>query len=105
MNHKEFMDGLADKFADNVDISEAKNSDYASDEDAFANFRACEVYGIDPKMAIVTRMSDKMIRIANLLKRQNKVADESIHDTLSDLANYSMILSLFIEDEAKLKSK
>ena len=46
-------------------------------------------------------MSDKLSRIANLLKSEakNSVKDESIEDTLIDLANYSIILKILIEDK------
>ena len=83
-----------------LDITRAKNSDYAGsrgDTDAFANFRVVEHYGItDAETGILTRMSDKFARIASLLKREAKVKDESIEDTLIDLANYSIILILYL---------
>lgn len=99
-NSRHFIDRLSELYARNVAISKAKNSDYAGEHDAFANFKGCAVYGIDPKKGIIVRMSDKMMRIANLLDREAAVKDESVLDTLSDLANYAMILRMYIENES-----
>lgn len=76
-----------------------KNSDYSAPEDPFLNFRAGESYGITAEMGIIVRMSDKLMRASNLLTREAKVVDESILDTLSDLANYAMILRMLIESK------
>lgn len=85
----------------NVDISRAKNSDYATQIDPFSNFRVCESLGIPTEVGLIVRMSDKMARISNLIKPgvEAKVKDESVLDTLSDLANYSMILRMYIEQK------
>lgn len=99
MNQKQFLTRIAELYKNNVEISRKKNADYANDADPFQNFRACEVYGISPEKAIIVRMSDKLIRASNLLERPAKVKDESICDTLSDLANYAMILRVFIENK------
>lgn len=98
--HDEFIARLTELYALNVAISKTKNSDYAGASDPFANFKSCAVYGIDPKQGIFVRMTDKMMRIANLLRRPAAVADESVLDTLSDLANYAMILRMYIEHES-----
>lgn len=94
---KEFLKKLNEGYAKNVAISEAKNSDYAGNGDAFQNFRICESFGMTVEQGILVRMSDKMMRIANLISRPGKVKDESISDTLSDLANYAMILKVYID--------
>ena len=99
MNQQQFLKRMEEEYTKNVEISRKKNSDYAGLDDPFKNFKACEMFGIDPKQAILVRMTDKMTRISNLLQREAQVLDESIGDTLSDLCNYSMILKLFIENE------
>lgn len=81
----------------NIEISEKKSHDYADDEDAFKNFRVSEIYGIPATTGFMTRMGDKMSRISQLLKKEAMVSDESIYDTLSDLANYAMLLRIFLE--------
>lgn len=102
MNKTEFLQKLRASYARNVEISEAKNADYAGSEDPFKNFRVVEfVTGgrISAADGILIRMTDKVQRVANLLTAPNQVADEKIGDTLADLANYAMILKVFLEDE------
>lgn len=98
---KDFLTRLEALYARNVDISRRKNSDYATGADPFSNFRICEGLGIPAEVGIVVRMSDKMARISNLIKPGAKaqVVDESVLDTLSDLANYAMILRMYIEQK------
>lgn len=62
-----------------------KNADYG---DSFGV--SVRKYG---PIAGLTRISDKFNRLESLiLKKEQHVADESITDTLLDLANYSMLL-------------
>jgi hypothetical protein len=98
-NQENFLQRLTELYAANVEISRRKNSDYANKEDPFQNFRACEIYGISLERGLIVRMSDKMTRISNLLTRPAQVADESVLDTLSDLANYAMILRMALEQK------
>lgn len=62
-----------------------KNHDYG---DAFG--KSVNEFGY---ISAVVRMNDKMERIKSLIKLENKtlVQDESIADTLLDLANYSVM--------------
>lgn len=96
---QEFLARMEQLYARNVSISRAKNSDYATTADPFANFKVCEALGIPAEVGIVVRLSDKLARVSNLIQpgRVAQVVDESILDTLSDLANYSMILRMLIE--------
>jgi hypothetical protein len=49
-------------------------------------------------ISAVTRMTDKMNRIVSLVKGQeNLVADESLIDTLRDLANYCIMTIIEME--------
>ena len=75
--HKEICDKLNETY-------EKKNNDYG---DSFAKVRT-----IVPD-AIMVRIYDKVSRLETLLKKENKqlVNDESIEDTLIDLANYCIM--------------
>lgn len=70
-----------------------KNADYG---DSFA--KSYQEFGLT---APVVRMSDKMERLKSLSKAEARVKDESIRDTLVDLANYSImtVIELDIENE------
>ena len=78
----------------------AKNSDYTGEKGAFDNFLMVERLGItSPEKGLLVRMTDKLCRISNLLENEAQVKDESITDTLLDLANYSVILKCLIENK------
>jgi len=64
------------------DLLIRKNHDYG---DSFS--KQYEKYGL---LSGVIRMDDKMARIENLLKSDSKV-DESIEDSLKDLAGYAIL--------------
>ncbi len=86
-------------------ITTAKNNDYTgSSDDPFANFKIVEVYGVvNAEEGFFTRMSDKFSRLASFIKKGVLyVKDESIEDTLLDLANYCILLAAYLKDK-KLK--
>ena len=73
-----------------------KNEDYG---DSFK--KSFEEYGLT--MACI-RIEDKLNRLKTLNKnKEQKVQDESIIDTLMDLANYSIMTIMELEDKASGK--
>lgn len=80
--------------------TERKNTDYAGTKDAFKNFKLCEDLNLTTvEKGILVRMSDKFQRIANLVETSPKVTSEAISDTLLDLAVYSIILRIWLDDQ------
>lgn len=74
--HKEICNKLNE-------IYEKKNHDYGNSfGDTYAKL------GI---ISAVTRISDKTNRLMSLCTKEQKVKDESIDDTLMDLANYAIM--------------
>lgn len=99
--HREACDKL-------VTITAAKNADYAGGsviDDAFANFRQVENMGIcSVEVGFMTRMSDKISRIQSFVKKGIlMVKDESVEDTLLDLANYCILMAGYLRDK-RMKS-
>lgn len=86
-------------FSKNIAIMKNKNADYSGGaSDPFANFKAVSLLGIDPNEGFLTRMIDKLMRISSFVKKgELQVKDESVADTLSDLANYCMLMAAYIE--------
>lgn len=83
------------------EILVAKGHDYAGADDRFSNFRLCEAMGIPVWKGIVIRMSDKLSRIMCFAKTDAfKVKDESVEDTLLDLANYCLLCLCAYREEA-----
>lgn len=58
-----------------------KNADYGNSFD-----KSLDQFGI---VAALTRMSDKFNRLCNLYSNESKVKDESMLDSMKDLANYA----------------
>ena len=79
-----------------------KNAGYSGDStDRWANFRLAEAFGVSTFLGVMVRMSDKWIRITNLIKNPSfDQVGESIDDTLFDLAAYALI-AICIRREGK----
>ncbi len=93
--HKEFCDKM-------TAITTAKNSDYCGlSDDPFSNFK--QVGGLVQlpnvvEIGFITRMSDKMARIGSFVAKGTlEVKDESVIDTLCDLANYSILFAGYLK--------
>ena len=85
------------------EITKAKNSDYTADSgDAFTNFKVVENLNIcSVETGFLTRMSDKIARLAGLAKgKEIQVKDEKYEDTLLDLANYSILLAIYLKNKS-----
>ncbi|MBA4510200.1 DUF1599 domain-containing protein [Clostridium sporogenes] len=76
-----------------VDLNEIykhKNHDYG---DSFG-----ETYKKLGIISAVTRITDKVNRLQSLCTKEQKVKDESIEDTLKDLANYSIMTLIELKE-------
>ena len=100
MRQEEYLKEFAAESQIEVQLTTAKNSDYAGEKDAFQNFRLIETLSegnISTEDGILTRMSDKFQRVINLLQRNKQhVSDESVLDTLRDISVYAKILRIYI---------
>ena len=92
------------RLLDNMkEVHDMKRHDYASKEDVFKNFRTCEMAGIPAWKGCAIRIGDKFSRLMSFVKQEElKVKDESIRDTLIDMANYAIICAI-LYDETKEK--
>lgn len=100
MNQQDLRVYMEKFFQGCIDISIKKNQDYAKDSDPFLNFRAAESVGATPEGGILIRMSDKLVRASNVIKKgRAAVSNETLEDTLKDLANYSAILSALLHEK------
>jgi len=104
MNQTQYLERFQEITNDMYQITKAKNNDYAGEKntDPFANFRVCEKIGCcTTEQGFIVRITDKVKRIVNLLTQENSVKDEKITDTLLDLANYSILLKIYLESKEK----
>lgn len=85
-----------------VEIAKAKNADYTGAiEDPFANFSRVNILGIcSTEQGFLVRMNDKFSRIISFVQKGIfEVKDESVEDTLLDLANYAILMSGYIKSQ------
>ncbi len=68
-----------------------KNADYGNSFE-----KSIEKFGL---VASAVRLSDKLERFSNLICNDAQVKDESIEDTLLDMANYAAMTVLFLRKE------
>lgn len=85
-------DRLEKLMAEMLEIYKAKNKDYG---DSFSE--SFEEFGL---IAPVVRMNDKMNRIKSLTKKGDRqVKDESLRDSLMDLANYALMTVVELDQQ------
>ena len=79
----EFMEEYKKIVTETMELCIKKNKDYGSSvEDTFEKFG---------NISYLVRITDKYNRICSLLNREGEVKDESIDDTIRDMANYSFL--------------
>ncbi|WCF57019.1 DUF1599 domain-containing protein [Bacteroides phage PhiCrAssBcn10] len=70
-----------------------KNHDYGNSFD-----KSLDKFGL---VASVVRIGDKMNRIESLVQKKAMVQDESIRDTLLDMANYAIMTVMWMDNQNK----
>ena len=70
-----------------------KNHDYGNSFD-----KSLDKFGL---VASVVRIGDKMNRIESLVQKKAMVQDESIRDTLLDMANYAIMTVMWMDNQSK----
>lgn len=91
---------LSDKVQSFMDITTNMAKTYAAKNHDYGNSfeQSCDKFGI---IASVVRLGDKMNRIESLTTKEAKVKEESIKDTLLDLANYAIMTVMWLNQQPK----
>lgn len=79
------------------ELHDKKQNDYGVDHDPFANVRASEDFGVPGWVGCMMRANDKMKRIQKAASG-GELANESLRDSLMDLAVYSLIGIVLLEE-------
>jgi hypothetical protein len=83
-----------------VELRDKKGKDYGTLEDPFANIRGAEEFGVKPWIGAANSANDCMVRIKQYA-RTGTLENESVRDSMLDLANYALItLVLWEENES-----
>jgi hypothetical protein len=85
-----FEDNIRLKFAETADLVISKQKDYGS-----GNILNSP---IDPKLAVLVRLNDKLQRFGNLLEKGRSASNESLQDTAKDIQGYGVILECLLDD-------
>lgn len=82
-------------------LHKSKDHDYAG-ENYLSNLKACERIGLESWKGTLVRMQDKMSRLENFATSDSLlVKDESVEDTLKDLAVYSILALILYRQKSK----
>lgn len=82
-----------------------KGNDYSSDSDRLSNFKAAgEIIQLSPELQCLSLVATKVARLGNLLKNQKTVLNESVEDSLLDLANYTFLIYCIIKENTTEKA-
>lgn len=79
-----------------------KSADYGTGKDPFANCRSGAEFGVDPWVGVMIRANDKVQRIKAFLQNGN-LKNESVEDSLLDLAAYTLIALVLFREEKQNK--
>lgn len=102
MTKKEYIEFHKSVCTQLVDITARKNADYTGGgDDPFRNFRSPEFRGYaSVEQGFLTRMDDKFSRIASFVQKGSlQVKEESVQDTLFDLANYCILMAGYLKEK------
>jgi hypothetical protein len=92
MNREELIELHKETCARCVEIMQSKNHDYTGDGDIFKNFKAADVFGIDPVRGLLLRVMDKLQRINTFAEKGKlEVENESVIDAFEDVINYMIL--------------
>ena len=83
----------------------SKGDDYAN-KDRLSNFKlAGNISGLNAKLNCLSLIATKVARLGVLLNSQKDPNNESVQDSVLDLANYAILLSMILEDEKNINFK
>ena len=79
-------------------LHDKKQRDYGRAGDPFANVRASEEWGIAPWVGAMVRLNDKVRRL-QVAAQGGTLVNESVEDSMRDIAVYSVIALVLWEQE------
>lgn len=92
------MDGLDKVLADIRAMHDKKQADYGRDGDPFANIRSSTEWGIPAWVGSLVRGGDKFKRLQKAASGK-QLRNESVEDSLIDLAVYAIIALILWREE------
>lgn len=105
MNQEEQIKHFEALTAQMKEILFKKGNDYAN-TDRLSNFKlAGSICGLKAEQNCLSLIATKVARLGVLLNSDKTPNNESIQDSVLDLANYSILLSMILTDKKQNKTK
>lgn len=83
-----------------MELLNKKGAEYASDDDALANFKKrSDDIGIDPKQILWIFLSKHLDSVKYFIKKGQVVSSEPIEGRIQDARNYLFLLQCLIHEE------
>lgn len=82
-------------------LHDTKQEDYGRENDPFANVRAAEEWDVPAWVGAMIRATDKVRRL-QAFRRNGRLSNEGVEDSLKDLAVYSVIALVLYEEATGL---
>ena len=79
------------------DLHDKKSADYGREDDPIANVRASVEWGVPAWVGAMIRATDKVFRLQTFA-RKGALSNESMQDSLRDLASYAIIALVLWEE-------
>ena len=100
---KEEQQEFFDQYVNNMrDVLLNKGDDYAN-ADRLSNFKmAGQIAGGNAQLNCLNLIATKVARLGVLLNSKDKPKNESINDSIMDLANYALLLAMINYDRKKI---
>jgi hypothetical protein len=90
----------SDRFYDLCDglktMHQRKAADYGNGRDPLGNFEQARDWGLTPFVGVMIRIGDKLARLQSFVRKGN-LQNESVHDTLKDLAAYALLAEVILQ--------
>ena len=100
MNIEEQVKSFDDMTKRMREILLSKGNDYAN-TDRLSNFKlAGSICGLPPELNCLSLIATKVARLGVLLQNNATPNNESIEDSVLDLANYAVLLNMLLKDKS-----
>ena len=98
-----YYDRFDDILEEMSKLHNKKGLDYGAVNDPYANVRGSTAFGIDAWVGALVRLNDKIVRLQSFI-RNGKLANESVEDSIQDIAVYAVIMRILYDEQyAKVK--
>lgn len=98
MNKQEQLKHFEAIIAKMREVLISKGDDYAND-DRLSNFKTvAQITGTTPARSCLNLIATKVARLGNLLNSKEPPRNESIRDSVLDLANYAILLDALLSE-------